>query len=59
MGQAESHSKAHIDNAGASQVADLCVEALVLDEAQNKVVEVITDQSAPIMAPRGLFASVF
>lgn len=58
-GQAESHSKAHIDDAGASQVADLCVEALLLDEAQNKVVEVITDQSAPMMPPRALFASVF
>ena len=59
VGRAASHSKAHIDNAGASQVADLCVEALLLDEAQNKVVEVITDQSAPMMPPRALFASVF
>ena len=42
-----------------AQVADLCVEALLLDEAQNKVVEVITDQSAPMMSPRALFASVF
>ena len=59
LGQAARHSKARIDDAGASQVADLCVEALLLDEAQNKVVEVITDQSAPMMPPRALFASVF
>ena len=59
MSQAESHSRAHNDGSGASQVADLCVEALLLDEAQNKVVEVITDQSAPMMPPRALFASVF
>ena len=41
------------------QVADLCVEALLLDEAQNKVVEVITDQSAPMMPPRALLLQYF
>ena len=41
-----------------SQVADICVEALVEDAAKNRVFEVITQEGAPLRPIRDLFDSV-
>ena len=41
-----------------AQVADICVDSLVLPEAANKVVEVITAADEPNRSIRNLFASV-
>ncbi len=40
------------------QVADICVDSLILPEAANKVVEVITAAAEPSRSIRNLFASV-
>lgn len=40
------------------QVADICVDAILLKQAENKVVEVISAQSEPPRAIKDLFASV-
>ncbi|EIE22705.1 dehydrogenase, partial [Coccomyxa subellipsoidea C-169] len=42
-----------------SQVADVCVDSLVLSEAANKVVEVITAADEPNRPVRDLFAGVY
>ncbi|CAL5220361.1 g2361 [Coccomyxa viridis] len=42
-----------------SQVADICVEALLADSAKNKVVEAIAEQGQPARSIRTLFASVY
>ncbi len=41
------------------QVADVCVDSLVLSEAANKVVEVITAADEPNRPVRDLFAGVY
>lgn len=41
------------------QVADICVDSLVLPEAANKVVEVITAPQEPNRSVRDLFAGVY
>ena len=41
-----------------AQVADICVESLLLKEAENKVVEVITSAEEPARPIRELFALV-
>jgi hypothetical protein len=40
------------------QVADVCVDSLVLQEAANKVVEIVTSPSEPMRPVRDLFASL-
>ncbi|KAK9830289.1 hypothetical protein WJX72_010823 [[Myrmecia] bisecta] len=42
-----------------SQVAEVCIEALVEPAASNKVVEVVTDQAVPARPYSELFASVW
>ena len=41
------------------QVADICVDSLIIKESVNKVVEVITAPSEPYKSVRDLFATVF
>ena len=41
------------------QVAEICIEALVEPLADNKVVEVVTDQAQPPQPYSQLFASVW
>ena len=40
------------------QVADICVDSLLIKEAENKVVEVIATPDQPMRSLRDLFASV-
>jgi len=41
------------------KVADVCVEALVVEQAKNKVVEIIAEQTQPTLPIRVLFSSVY
>ena len=40
------------------QVADICVDALIIKEAENKVVEVVATADQPMRSLKDLFASV-
>lgn len=40
------------------QVADICVESLIIPESANKVVEVIASASEPARLIKDLFASI-
>ena len=40
------------------QVADVCVEALVLDEAEDKVCEIVSQPGEPARPLRTLFAAL-